>query len=60
MLLRLMLMSTVLTSATVMGGVFQTSSAVAWQSDTLNPIAVCAPTPPNPDDESSEDGETVR
>ena len=57
MLLRLLLIASAFTTLSLMGNTFWSPMVQATGSDTLDPVASCAPTPP---DEASEDDEKPR
>lgn len=57
MLLRLLLIATALTPLSLGGNVFLSMAWATPGSDTLDPVAACAPTQPDEDDEEDEEDE---
>ncbi|MBD2111864.1 MULTISPECIES: hypothetical protein [Cyanophyceae] len=55
MLLRLLLLASVLTPLSLGGHSFWSVTHGAAGSDTVDPVASCAPTQPDDDDEADED-----
>ncbi|MBE9160448.1 hypothetical protein IQ265_27030 [Nodosilinea sp. LEGE 06152] len=58
MLLRLLLIASALTPLILVGSTFWSTTFRATGSDTLNPVASCAPT--QPDDDEDDDDEKPR
>ncbi|WOD39023.1 hypothetical protein [Nodosilinea sp. E11] len=50
MLLRLLLITSALTTVSLVNTAFVTTASRSTGSDTLDPVAVCAPTPTDDDD----------
>ncbi|PSN10023.1 hypothetical protein C7293_29575 [filamentous cyanobacterium CCT1] len=60
MLLRLLLIASALTALSLMGNAFWSTTFRSIGSDTLNPVAACAPTQPDDEDDEDEDNEKPR
>ncbi|PSR12944.1 hypothetical protein C8255_25905 [filamentous cyanobacterium CCP3] len=55
MLLRLLLIASALTPLILAGSTFWSTTFQTTGSDTLNPVAACAPTQPDEDEEEEEE-----